>query len=204
MRQQGRLPSAAGPASADSPRHTAPPFCSPAVPPQGELACPLLMSHHQVGGLQWSLPHSSCRALEPAGLSGSWVTYSGSFTSDLQLGFALLGAILIDGLAGVEAGVSVLCRQDVQCEETPHSLCLLCVVPAAILHWLPVSQPAPDRGRASWSHLALHTQPGCPQKKPSPALSAQDQSSMQPSPNDCVSPLLFCPAVTPESSRTHQ
>lgn len=207
IRQQGNLLSAAVPASADSPRHAAPLSCSLPVPPQGGLACPLLRSHHQGGGLQWPLPHSSCRALEPAGPSGSWVTYLGSFTSDLQLGLALLGAILVDGLAGVEASVSVLRCQDVQCEESPHSLCLLRMVPAAILHWLPVSQPAPDRSRAAWSYLTLHTQPGCPQKNPSPTLPAQDESSMLTIPKwrgHCACPLLFCPAVTPERSRTHQ
>lgn len=201
-----QLPSAAGPPSGTGPGI------------QLHWAVPRL-HHHRVG---WLVPFSchttkgaSAAAPSPQLMQGtraSWplrflVTHSGSFTSDLQLGLALLGAILVDGLAGVEAGVSVLCCQDVQREESPHSLRLLCVVPAAVLDGLPVPQPAPDRGTAPWSHLALHTQPGCPQKTPSPTLPAQHESSMLTIPKwrgHCACPLLFCPAVTPESSRTHQ
>lgn len=88
---------------------------------------------------------------EPAGPLGPRRTHSGSFTSDLQLGLALLGAVLVDSLAGVEAGVGALRRQDVQCEEPSCPLCLLRVMPAAVLHGLPVPQPARDTGRAARS-----------------------------------------------------
>lgn len=126
---------------------------SPAAPPRG-------------GSSAAPSPHSSCRVLETAGPSGLGETRSGSFTSDLQLGLALLGAILVDGLAGVEASVCALRCQDVQREEPPCPLRLLCMVPAAILHWLPVPQPARDTGRTAWSRLALHVQPGRPQRTP--------------------------------------
>lgn len=153
-------------------------------------------------------PHSSCRALEPAGPSGLGGTRSGSFTSDFQLGLALLGAVLVDGLAGVEAGVGALHRQDVQHEEPPRPLCLLRVVPAAILHWLPVPQPARDTGRAAWSHLALHAQPGCPQK--SPLLHPQSCSGPELQaghPQMRRSPYLSPPSLPscdPVSTGTHQ
>ena len=115
-------------------------------------------------GPQQPLPHTAH--------AGHWSQPApprlGSFTSDLQLGLALFGAVLVDSLAGVEAGVSTLRRQDVQREEPPCPLRLLRVVPAAVLHRLPVPQPVQDTGRLAWSHLAPHAQPGCPQKPPSP------------------------------------
>lgn len=153
-------------------------------------------------------PHSSCRALEPAGPLGPEGTRSGSFTSDLQLGLALLGAVLIDSLAGVEAGVGALRRQDVQREEPPRRLRLLRVVPAAVLHRLPVPQPARDMDRATWSCLALHAQPGCvqtiPLLHPQPCSGPELQAGHpQMGRSPCLSPPSL-PSCDPASTGTHQ
>lgn len=160
-------------------------------------------------GLQQPLPHTAHAGhwsqLAPRGQRGM---RPGIFTSDLQLGLALLGAVLIDSLAGVEAGVSALRRQDVQREEPPHPLRLLRVMPAAILHRLPVPQPARDTGRAAPSHLALHAHPVCLQKTPLLHLQSCSGPELQTGHPQMGRPLCLSPpslsSCDPTSTETHQ